>query len=56
LVELSVFADPDVNESLCPPVEEELSTGDVGELGSFSLVFFFFRNPRLGMGALVYDD
>ena len=51
LVELRVFDDADV-EVLCPTPEEDetvWSIGDVGELGSCSLVFFFFRNPKVGI-------
>ncbi len=58
-MELSVFADVDVRELLCPSppadvgVIVELSTGDVGELGSCSFVRFFLRNPRVGIRAQV---
>ena len=57
LVELNVFAEAEVSEPLWPLAEVgvtgELSLGEVGELGSCSLVFFFLRNPRVGMRALV---
>ena len=57
LVELKVFAEAEVSELLCPPAEVgvtgELSVGEFGELGSCSFVFFFLRNPRVGMGASV---
>lgn len=57
LVELNVFAEADVSELLWPPAEVgvmgELSVVEVGELGSCSFVFFFLRNPRVGMGASV---
>ena len=52
-VELKVFADVELNEGLCPAadvgVEGALSSGEFGELGSCSFVFFFLRNPRVGM-------
>ena len=55
LVELKVFADVEVSEPLWPPAEVgvtgELSMGEVGEFVSCSLVFFFLRKPRVGMGA-----
>ena len=57
LVELSVLAEAEVSELLGPPAEVgvtgELSMGEFGEFGSCSLVFFFFKNPRVGMGASV---
>lgn len=57
LVELNVFAEAEVSELLWPPAEVgvtgELSVGEFGEFGSCSLVFFFLRNPRVGMGASV---
>ncbi len=57
LVELNVFAEVEVSELLWPPAEVgvtgELSLGVVGEFGSCSLVFFFLRNPRVGMEASV---
>ena len=31
----------------------ELSVGELGEFGSCSFVFFFLRNPRVGMEASV---
>ena len=52
-VELKVLADVDVSELLCPPVDVgvtgALSSGNVGEFGSCSFVFFFLRNPRVGI-------
>ena len=52
-----MFAEAEVRELLWPPAEVgvtgELSVGEVGEFGSCSFVFFFLRNPRVGMGALV---
>lgn len=52
-----MFAEAEVSELLCPPadvgVTGELSVGEVGEFESCSLVFFFLRNPRVGMGASV---
>lgn len=57
LVELKVLAEAEVSEPLWPPAEVEvtgeLSMGDVGEFGSCSFVFFFLRNPRVGMRASV---
>ena len=57
LVELKVFAETEVSEPLWPPAEVgvtgELSVGGVGQFGSCSLVFFFLRNPRVGMRASV---
>ena len=56
-MELSVFAELDVSELLCPTVDlgvrGELSTGDEGESGSCSFVRFFLRKPRVGMRARV---
>lgn len=57
LVELSVFAEAEVSELLWPPAEVgvtgELLVGEFGEFGSCSFVFFFLRNPRVGMEASV---
>lgn len=50
--ELKVFADVEVKDALCPP--EDCSTGELGAFGSWSLVFFFLRNPRFGIDALVW--
>ncbi len=49
--ELKVFADVEVSDGLCAP--DDGSTGEDGAFGSCSLVFFFFKNPRVGIDALV---
>lgn len=51
LVELKVFAEVEVSAPAEFGVTGELSLGGVGEFGSCSLVFFFLRNPSVGMGA-----
>ena len=46
-----MFAEVEVSAPAEFGVTGELSLGGVGEFGSCSLVFFFLRNPSVGMGA-----
>lgn len=48
-----MFADVDVRDPLGPPAEVGVMGEFSAECWSCSFVFFFFRNPRVGMRASV---